>query len=151
MKKFICSIFIVFVIASQIFANDKTNNSEEDIVVWDGIPLKGSCTKNQFTVNQCAGIVFKTADEELNKLFQTQITYLNEMEKKWNGDGIPKKRLIEAQRAWIIFRDKDCAYQVGDGGSSEPFESSKCKYKRTMTRIEELKEYVDCRYNGCPY
>ena len=55
---------------------------------------------DQATMNQCAGQEFKAADEELNAVYQ-QITG----RLKDNQDS--KKVLVNAQRAWIAFRDAE--------------------------------------------
>ncbi len=147
------SIFLVFVVGVASFPTlaEIQNANEEDIMIWDGMPLHRSCDKNQMTVNQCAADVWRTADDELNKVYQAQLQYFKETQAEYKTDGMASKRLMAAQRAWLVFRDKDCAYQVGEGGSSAAYEEFKCKYKRTLTRIKELQEYVDCRVNGCPY
>ncbi|ROM69844.1 urease-associated protein, partial [Pseudomonas brassicacearum] len=60
---------------------------------------------DQATMNQCAGQAFKAADKELNTIYQ-QITG----RLKDNPDG--KKLLVNAQRAWVSFRDAECKFSA---------------------------------------
>lgn len=127
-------------------------SGSEEIMNWDGMPLAKSCDKNTITINECAFAVWKKADTELNALYQEQLQYLLGTESKFPPTRGASKRLIDAQHAWLAFRDKDCQYQLGEpGGSGDMFETLKCRYKRSMSRISELREYVACRVNGCPY
>jgi len=130
-------------------ASESTN---EETMVWDGMPLQRSCDKNTITINECAHSVWRKADAELNSLYQEQLRYLLSSETEFPPGRGASKKLIAAQRAWVVFRDKDCEYQLGEpGGSGDTFETLKCMYKRTITRTVELREYIACRYNGCPY
>jgi uncharacterized protein YecT (DUF1311 family) len=128
------------------------DGAEEEIMVWDGMPLARSCDKNTITINECAYAVWKKADDELNTIYQEQLRYLRSTEAEYPPARGASSRFVAAQRSWLLFRDKDCEYQVGEpGGSGDAFENLKCMYKRTLTRILELREYTACRYNGCPY
>jgi uncharacterized protein YecT (DUF1311 family) len=92
----------------------------------------------------CFSSEYEYYDHELNRLYTIQIEHLQEPN---------KTRLKEAQRAWINFRDKDCAYSAGpqsEGGSLWYIEYSGCMIARTKNRIRELDFYVKCRENGCP-
>ncbi|MBC7160548.1 MAG: DUF1311 domain-containing protein [Immundisolibacter sp.] len=100
---------------------------------------------NQLQLNFCAGDDFKKADGEMNALYKEQINYLKDP---------AKTRLKQSQRAWIAFRDKACLYESGpqeESGSIWPMEMSRCLWQHTKQRIEDLKSYVACRENGCPY
>jgi uncharacterized protein YecT (DUF1311 family) len=104
------------------------------------------CEKNQLEMNTCASQIFGAADSELNALYRQQMNYLS--------DKTYKQYLKSSQLEWIKFRDKDCIYQAGDGsggGSMYYFELFNCRYIHTKRRIEDLKSYVECRENGCPY
>ena len=127
-------------------------DSDPEIMVWDGMPLHKSCDKNTITINQCAHAVWKKADDELNALYMEQLRYLRGTEAKYPPSRGASKDLVAAQRAWFVFRDKDCKYQLGEpGGSGDTFETLKCMYKRSLTRSSELREYIACRVNGCPF
>ena len=130
---------------------------------WDGMPLKNGCDKNTITINECAHAVWKAVDDELNALFQEQLSYLRDSEAKYpEAPPYPPSRgaseeLINAQQAWVIFRDKDCQYRLGHSahfehlvGSGDHFERLKCMYKHTLKRSDDLREYLACRVDECP-
>ncbi|MBX9409084.1 lysozyme inhibitor LprI family protein [Pseudomonas baetica] len=102
---------------------------------------------DQATMNQCAGQDFKAADKELNTVYQ-QITG----RLKDNPDS--KKLLVNAQRAWIGFRDAECAFSSSGvaGGSVYPLIYSSCMTAVTKVRVETLKQYLKCEEGdmGCP-
>jgi uncharacterized protein YecT (DUF1311 family) len=126
--------------------------SVPDVMDWDGMPMATGCDQNTITINQCAFDIWKKADDELNALYQDQLRYLRSTEAEYPPTRGASRRLISAQRAWVEFRDKDCAYRIGEpGGSGDEFERLKCSFKLTRTRISEIREYVKCRFNGCPY
>jgi uncharacterized protein YecT (DUF1311 family) len=124
------------------FKTSLLQNSQSEFVIWDGIPLHKSCDKNQRTINGCADEVWRKVDKRLNYIYELQLTYLKNDKSKSN--------FIEAQNAWMKFRDIDCKYQSDFDGAMSEFEQKKCFYKRTVNRIKELKEYAACRFNGCP-
>jgi uncharacterized protein YecT (DUF1311 family) len=102
---------------------------------------------DQATMNQCAGQAFKAADKELNTLYQQVTGRLKD-----NPDG--KKLLVNAQRAWISFRDAECKFSASgvDGGSVYPLIYSDCLTAMTKTRVEALKQYLQCEEGdmSCP-
>jgi uncharacterized protein YecT (DUF1311 family) len=128
------------------------DSPKAEVMNWDGMPMRAGCDKNTITINECAHNVWKKADTELNKVYQEQLLYLRRTDSEFPPGRGSSVRLADAQRAWIAFRDKDCNYQVGEGGGSgDTFERLKCMYKRTLTRTAELREYIGCRANGCPF
>jgi uncharacterized protein YecT (DUF1311 family) len=76
---------------------------------------------------------YQKVDKELNSVYNKLIKKLNETD---------KKNLVEAQKAWIKFRDLDCKFQSqdpGDGGG--PYENKMkidCLVRKTRDRIKEL-------------
>lgn len=102
---------------------------------------------DQATMNQCAGQAFKAADKELNTLYQ-QITG----RLKDNPEG--KKLLVNAQRAWVSFRDAECKFSASGvaGGSVYPLVYSSCLTAVTKARVETLKQYLKCEEGdmSCP-
>ena len=104
------------------------------------------CDKNQSSMNSCAADKFKFYDQRLNEVYAEQMKHLQ--------DGKHKSYLKDAQRAWVVFRDKDCTYVAGkseDSGSIWALEHFLCLAERTKTRIYDIEKYVACRENGCPY
>jgi uncharacterized protein YecT (DUF1311 family) len=57
------------------------------------------------------------------------------------SDPSSKEQLRNVERAWIAYRDKECAFEVGeqkDGGSIWPMQMSNCLEQMTAARIREL-------------
>jgi uncharacterized protein YecT (DUF1311 family) len=102
---------------------------------------------DQATMNQCAGQDFKAADKELNTVYQQIIGRLKD-----NPDG--KKLLVNAQRAWLGFRDAECKFSSSGvtGGSVYPWVYSSCLTGVTKLRVESLKQYLKCEEGdmSCP-
>lgn len=97
----------------------------------------------QFTaqpdLNACAGANLEAADAALNKAYQALMTQQN--------DGASRRQLKDVESAWISYRDKECAYEVGPqqtGGSIWPMEMSNCLETMTAARLREL-----MRLRGC--
>jgi uncharacterized protein YecT (DUF1311 family) len=68
-------------------------------------------------------------------------------------DATSKQRLKGAQRAWIAFRDRECAFEVGPqetGGTIWPMENSGCLEEITATRIRTLRQLRNCMPIACP-
>lgn len=98
----------------------------------------------QGDLNQCAADRFKLADDELNRLYKKKLLSL-----KYDQDSFR-----DMQRAWIVFRDKACFYESGPregGGSIWPLGHFNCMEYHTRKRIEDMKQYLECTSNGCPY
>jgi len=99
---------------------------------------------NQMQLNFCASADFHDADLEMNNLYATQMARLTDPE---------KSRLRDAQRAWLVFRDKACLYESRakeESGSIWPLDHFTCLSAHTKQRIEDLKGYVACTQNSCP-
>jgi uncharacterized protein YecT (DUF1311 family) len=93
----------------------------------------------QMELNQCAGANDASADAALNTLYRQLMAE--------ETDAAGKQRLTAAERAWISYRDKECAYQVGpqqEGGSIWPMEMSNCLEQLTAARIAELSKLRGC-------
>jgi uncharacterized protein YecT (DUF1311 family) len=99
----------------------------------------------QMDLNQCAVDNLKSADKALNNVYQALIAKQDE--------AASKQRLKAAQRAWIAFRDRECAFEVGPqetGGTIWPTENAGCLEGITATRIRELKQALSCSPLACP-
>jgi uncharacterized protein YecT (DUF1311 family) len=99
----------------------------------------------QMDLNKCAADNLKSADKALNEAYQALVAK--------QDDAASKRRLTAAQRAWIAFRDRECAFEVGPqetGGTIWPMENSGCLEQITATRIRELKQALSCTPLVCP-
>ena len=103
--------------------------------------------QTQTDMNQCAAQAWRRADAELNAHYR-QIT--NRL--KDNAAAI--KQLTVAQRAWLVFRDAECAFatSASDGGSIRPALQASCEEQLTRKRTAEFKIYLSCQEGdlSCP-
>jgi len=105
---------------------------------------------DQTSMNECAAKEFVRADAELNVLYQRIIGRLS-------GDADRaeiRKALVAAQRAWVAFRDAECAF-VGSstiGGTINPTIVASCRAAVTNKRIDDFKAYLKCEEGNlsCP-
>ena len=79
----------------------------------------------QSEMNQCAGAHFKAEDQKLGSVY-------SKLEKS--------SELIAAERAWIAYRDAECAYQIRDfkGGTIVPTLFNECLADLTAARVQQL-------------
>jgi len=90
---------------------------------------------------------FKSADSELNRLYKQITTRLS-------GDESTLHLLTVAQRAWIAFRDAECAFAASgvEGGSAYPGIVANCMAELTLKRIADFNTYLACEEGdlACP-
>ena len=93
---------------------------------------------SQSMMNICANADFQTADAKLNAAYKDLVG---------RNDEKANKLLQTAQRAWIAFRDAECAYSTAgsEGGSIHPMEVSECLTKLTNERIKQLTSGANCK------
>jgi uncharacterized protein YecT (DUF1311 family) len=99
----------------------------------------------QMDLNKCAMDNLKSADNALNSTYQALVAK--------QDNAASKQRLKAAQRAWIAFRDRECAFEVGPqvgGGTIWPTEFGGCMEGITARRIRELKQAISCTPLACP-
>ena len=92
---------------------------------------------SQQMMNICAGEDYQAADAKLNAAYQDLIS----------SDDADGKRLLQvAQRAWITFRDAECAHSTAAsvGGSIHAMEVSQCLTRLTNDRIKQLAASANC-------
>jgi uncharacterized protein YecT (DUF1311 family) len=96
-----------------------------------------NCAKaiTQADLNVCASQATKSADRNLNQVYQTLIAKLDQK---------GKVKLIDAQLAWIKFRDKACEFESSryEGGSITPLIYSSCIKNLTERRIKDIEGYL---------
>lgn len=93
-----------------------------------------NCKPNpQTTVEmvECAERDYKKADTQLNKAYKDIIKGLK---------GQYKKNMIQAELAWIQYRDKNCTYESAlyEGGTMRPLIGLGCMTRMTKARTQEL-------------
>lgn len=102
-----------------------------------------NCDRDQQTMNFCARHRYDVADQTLNQVYRDNMAKLQ--------DADDRKRLRDAQRAWIVFRDKDCLAQTGPretSGSIWPLEHFACMEQHTLRRTQDLQQQA-CGMEGC--
>ena len=105
-----------------------------------------SNTMVQFELNQCAEAEWQAADARLNDIYQRAKALLEE----WDANLPTDERggadaLLQAQRAWITFRDNACTAEgyAMKGGSAEPLLVYGCMRVLTEERANHLQGMVD--------
>lgn len=82
----------------------------------------------------CIGKEVAVQDARLNRAYQVALMRLERPRQK--------AALQKAQRAWIAFRDADCAAYVDeDWGSLARVEANQCVLDRTRQRADELERF----------
>ncbi|MBE9215702.1 lysozyme inhibitor LprI family protein [Plectonema cf. radiosum LEGE 06105] len=96
-----------------------------------------NCNNPQTTLEMrvCAGRSYEAADKKLNQVYRQLKPKLNAKQ---------QKRLVDAQIAWIQFRDKSCAFEAGEaeGGTLEPVLKLSCLTDVTQQRVKDLERYL---------
>ena len=86
-------------------------------------------------MTECVYAEVKVQDARLNVAYAKALTDLTPAQ---------KAKLVAAQRAWIAFRDADCAAQQdADFGSISKIYEAYCNLDRTIVRTQDLKDYPD--------
>ena len=100
------------------------------------------CTdpQDQSSMNICAHRSYQEADAELNRVWPQTLRRAQQLDRDSAG-GEAERRLRDAQRAWIAFRDAHCKVAGLDalGGSMEPLLVSGCLKDLTERRTMELR------------
>jgi uncharacterized protein YecT (DUF1311 family) len=93
--------------------------------------------QTQAQMNYCASLSAKDSDKKLNQVYRQLQSSLS--------DAQQKKRLTEAQRAWLKFREAQCAFEQGvySGGSIAPTIYYSCLTEVTKQRTKQLQSDQD--------
>ena len=108
---------------------------------------KPDCINASTTVEmtQCAALDVDAADAKLNDAYQQALKSMNQPDTDSDKYSAMRQQLQAAQRAWITFRDADCAaiYQVHASSSLRALSALGCKRTRTEQRTKELQAYFE--------
>lgn len=127
-------------LACALFALSASAGAQDQDVLQESLQ---DCDKNQLAMNVCASHRYGLADKALNQQYKQTL--------QGRPDAAEQKRVREAQRAWITFRDKDCLADTGpraESGSIWPLLHFSCLEKHTTRRTEDLKAQA-CGMQGC--
>ncbi len=101
-----------------------------------------NCTdpQDQSSMNICAHRAYQEADAELNRVWPQTLRRAQQLDRE-SAEGEAERRLRDAQRTWIAFRDAHCKVAGLDalGGSMEPLLVSGCLKDLTERRTHELR------------
>lgn len=98
--------------------------------------LECKSPQTQAAINACAGLSAEAADKQLNQVYQQLRSNLKGSQRE--------KLLIDAELAWIRFRDINCAFEKSsyEGGSIAPSVYYGCIEQITKQRIQKLEGYL---------
>lgn len=94
-------------------------------------------------MNACAGQDLKKVEAELNAVYKDVIKSLSGKDSDYENAAEIKGKLVEAQRAWIKFREADCeAVRLQNQlGSIGGVMYMGCMQERAEQRVKELKAF----------
>lgn len=103
--------------------------------------------EDQAAMNACFEKAYADADKVLNTRFR-------EIEHRLADDADARKLIVSAQRAWVAFRDAECAFSssAASGGSFYPAAQAMCLDDLTRARNAQLGTYLSCEEGDttCP-
>jgi uncharacterized protein YecT (DUF1311 family) len=107
-----------------------------DPIVARYSPVYESCIRkaaSTLDMIDCAGRESDRWDARLNRAYQARIASFNDRQ---------RGALKRAQKAWMAFRDADCAaYEDDDWGTVSKIDASQCILRRTVERTIELEAF----------
>jgi len=94
--------------------------------------------KTQMEMSACAGKDAQAAEAELNHVYGQLIAKYDEPN---------RNALILAERAWIVYRDAECAYEtaLSVGGTIHPMMVGLCMTAKARVRTKELTDQLNCK------
>ena len=115
---------------------------------WTSLARAAECgDQTQTGLTGCANASYQASDRALNAVYKDIVARLA-------TDAPARKLLADSQKAWIAFRDAECAFKVSSslGGSIYPMEMAICLDERTRARLGELRAYLKCEEGdlSCP-
>ena len=89
--------------------------------------------QTQAEMNTCAALKLARRDQRLNVAYSKLMKTV---------DPHRRTKLRAAQRAWLAFRDAECAFEASEseGGTMYPLLFDSCKTELTKARVAELKQ-----------
>lgn len=93
-------------------------------------------------LNQCAKIEQQKVEAKLNMVYQQVLRTLNEPDTESDKFSEMKQKLIQAQRAWVKFRELDCdaVYSFHAGGTIRTLMFIDCMQEHATQRIKDLED-----------
>lgn len=124
-------------------------NSKLLILLLTVVPTLGHAKldcKNVITtpdINQCAQMEFESVEKKLNETYRRVLKSLNKPDEEAVSYADIKKGLMEAQKAWVSFRQKDCDayFTLYASGTIRTVMYIGCMQGHAEKRIKEISEY----------
>ena len=120
------TIPLVFLIGAALISGGAARSAPTKAVVTAPDCFDKSGTTGELT--QCAASAVQVADQRLNRSYEAVMCHLEPDD---------REKLKSAERAWIAFRDSDCAFFAGDG-SIASMNFLLCKASLSEARAKEL-------------
>jgi uncharacterized protein YecT (DUF1311 family) len=113
--------FAIFLLCGAALAQDNSKTYSACMEKSGGVTINMvECTHNELTL----------WDKKLNATYSVTMKTLSPFQ---------KKKLVDAQRLWISFRDASCAFYTDpDGGTMQRIQHVDCLLSATQTRTKEL-------------
>jgi uncharacterized protein YecT (DUF1311 family) len=94
-------------------------------------------------INECAWGEQKKVETKLNQVYQRVLKGLDQPDTEMEHFSHMKESLLQAQRAWITFREANCraAYDRNASGTMRTVIYIGCMQTHAEQRIKELEEY----------
>lgn len=105
--------------------------------------------QDQHTINMCALENYEAADGALNLQWAETAAAMKasdaELDREYDKQPGYYETLLEAQRAWLKYRDAHCLVDSFSfrGGSGQPMIDSFCKANLTKQRTEQLRLLIE--------
>jgi uncharacterized protein YecT (DUF1311 family) len=106
---------------------------------------KPDCEKAIATpdVNACARTEFEAIEKKLNDTYRQVLKSLNKPDERGVSYSKIRKDLVGAQKAWVVFRQKDCdaVFTFHAGGTIRTAMYLGCMQRHAENRIKDLAAY----------
>jgi uncharacterized protein YecT (DUF1311 family) len=105
--------------------------------------------QDQHSLNMCALADYQAADVELNQQWAETAAAMKEADTELDREHDKQpghyETLLEAQRAWLKYRDAHCLVDSFSfrGGTGQPMVDSYCKAHLTRLRTEQLRLLIE--------
>jgi len=135
---------MLIVVAALVVSLPALADSAADLAKIDATYKKCMDTdQSNAGMKQCTWSAGEAADKVLNQTYQR-------VSKEWGaGDDADakerKKRLVNAQRAWVTFRDAQCLLDGAAmlGGTGEGLAQGICLYDQTRVRVKQIEDVLE--------
>jgi uncharacterized protein YecT (DUF1311 family) len=136
--RLLAAAILMFAVAGPALAAPPSNSVKSDPVEARYTPAYDKCLaapSGQSTMGMidCTGAELQVQDARLNTTYRKTMASLNARQ---------KAKLQAAQRAWVAFRDAECAsYEDDDWGTLSRINASACVLHMTVQRTMDLEAY----------